>query len=606
MGAQGQFAATIAGLGRREAAKLSASRTMQEGVEVVAETLGVDAAIVLQLDDVCGHLLPQASTGWSKERLQSRRIPVTPERRASLLALAERPEFVLDMSARQPDGPMLASKGLVSWVSVLIGTAEEPYGALRAVSFSRRRFTEEDGDFLAAVANIMCSALRRADAEEEFSSAALHDETTGLPNRRLMLERLDQALARARLERSTAALVIVDLDNFKVINDGLGRSRGDEVIRAVAARLEGVARPCDTVARLGGDEFAIAWEAVVSDEHALTLTERVADALREPLDLAMGRHPLRATVGVVVATPKSSAQDMIRDAQTAVHRGKEHGGGRVELFRPTLRRQAVARLRTEAELHHAVERDELTLHYQPFFSMTDRRMIGVEALVRWQHPRRGLLAPDTFIRLAEQTGFIVELGAWVLRTATAALADWRAGIPGTEELVVSVNVSAHQLRPTRDQPQLGDVVDASLKAVGLPPGALALEITESTLIELEDVSVLSDLKARDVQTMLDDFGTGHSSLARLADVPLDVVKIDRAFVAGVGTDRSREPIVGAIIAMANALDLEVIAEGVETDDQYRRLATLGCHAVQGFGLARPMPLGQIRITLAQSQDRRAA
>jgi len=606
MGPNRRIAAAIAALGRREVAELSSSRTLQAGVEAVTATLGIDAAIVLQLDEVSRHLLPQAYVGWTKERLQSRLIPITPERRASLLALADGPEFVFDMQSRQPDGPLLASKGMASMVSALIGTVQQPYGTLRAVNFSPRRFTEEEGDFVQAVANIMCSALRRAEADDELRMASLYDETTGLPNRRLLVERLGQGLSRARREGCAAALVLVDLDNFKVINDGLGRRRGDDVICAVASRLVSIVRPCDTVARLGGDEFAIACEGVVNDDHVLSLAERVAQALRQPLDLATGSQPVRATVGVVVAAPDSGAQEMIRDAQTAVHRGKEQGGGRVELFAPTLRRQAVERLHTESQLHRAVAGEELTLHYQPFFSMADRRIVGAEALVRWQHPQRGLLAPDKFIPLAEQTGLIVELGAWVIRTATAALAEWRGRIPGAEDLIVSVNVSPRQLLLTADQPPLVDVILKCLDAAGLPPEALALEITESTLMEAEGVSVLNDLKALGLQTMLDDFGTGHSSLTRLADVPLDVVKIDRGFVSGLGSDASRVPIIAAIVAMAEALDLDVIAEGVETDDQYRQLAALGCHLAQGFGLARPMPAEALGALLAQATAARAA
>jgi diguanylate cyclase (GGDEF)-like protein len=608
MGNAGQIAAAIAALGRRDAAGMSPSRILQEGVEAITATLGIDAALVLHLDEVSGHMLPEAFTGWPKERWQARRIPITPERREALLALADGPEFVYDMATRRPDGPMLVERGLASWVAVLIGTAEQPYGTIRAVSFTPRHFSAEEGDFVQAVANIMFSALRRAESEEEFRRAALHDETTGLPNRRLLLERLEQALGRARREGCAAALALVDLDHFKVINDGLGRSRGDDVIRAVAARLEGVARPCDTVARLGGDEFAIAWEGVVNDEHALGLAERVIEALHEPLDLDMGRHPVRATVGVVVSDADSDAlaQEMIRDAQTAVHRGKERGGGRLELFEPELRQRAVERLHTESDLHRAIEGDELTLHYQPFFSMADGNMVGIEALVRWQHPTRGLVSPDKFIPLAEQTGLIVDLGAWVLCTATEALADLRARIPAAEELLVSVNVSARQLRASSDQPALADIVEHALAAAGLPPEALALEVTESTLMDLEDVSVLNDLKAQGVQTMLDDFGTGHSSLARLADVPLDVVKIDRGFVSGLCGSGRGEPIIAAIVGLAAALDLQVIAEGVETEDEHRRVVALGCQAAQGFLLARPMPVEQLRILLEQGSARRAA
>jgi len=257
-------------------------------------------------------------------------------------------------------------------------------------------------------------------------------------------------------------------------------------------------------------------------------------------------------------------------------------------------------------LYRALERDEMRVHYQPFFSLPDRRLLGMEALVRWQHPDRGLVAPDEFIPLAEQTGLIIELGAWVLRTAAHTLRELLSLRPTAEPLMVSVNVSARQLRPKAGQVSLIETVERTLADAGLPATALALEITESTLMDGDELPVLHELKALGVQTMLDDFGTGHSSLSRLSDVPLDVVKIDRHFVSGLGDQQNREPIVAAIIAMADALGLGAIAEGVETDREWDSLVALGCTAAQGFGLARPMPAANLMSMAAGHLGRHAA
>ena len=398
-------------------------------------------------------------------------------------------------------------------------------------------------------------------------------------------------------------MLLLDLDNFKVINDSLGHRGGDELLRALTPRLQAVARDGDTVARLGGDEFALVCEGIISEEHALELSNRVVAALTVPFKIGQRRHAVKASIGVVVDDGCSSPARLLRDADTAMHRAKERGGGCVERFSAALRERVVARMRTESELHGAIERNELRLHYQPFFSIPDRRLLGVEALVRWQHPQRGLVPPLEFIPLAEQTGLIVELGAWVLGASVQAMSDWRAAFPcATAALTLSVNVSARQLLAASDGSgdRLHDIVKHVLTEAQLPPQRLALEITESMLMEAGDEpeSVLYELQRLGVEIMLDDFGTGHSSLSRLSDFPLDVVKIDRCFVSGLGRDGSREPIVTAIIAMARALNLQVIAEGVETEDEWRRLVALGCEAAQGYALARPMSPEQLTALLA--------
>ena len=580
----------IAGLGRLALDGASEGRLLDEGVEAVAATLDVDAATITRIDEASGYLALSAAHGFPQEVVRRARWPISDAHRCAISALSSRPLILADASKHEPDGPMLARAGIASLVGVLIGPKENPYGWLTALTFTPRAFTDEDADFLRSVAHVLWSAIERADAEEEYRHAALHDEVTGLPNRRLFLTRLDRALARAREERGAVAVLLLDLDDFKVINDSLGHDGGDELLRALAPRLQAVTREHGTVARLGGDDFALLCEGIVSEEHAQSLAERLAEALAEPVQAGDRRHAIKGSIGLVIDDGRSSAVSLLRDADTAMHRAKERGGGGVVRFLPTMRMRVVARMRTESELHGALERDELRVRFQPFFSMPDRRLIGMEALVRWQHPDRGLVLPDQFVPLAEQNGQIVELGAWVLDTAAHALSQWRAAIPGGDELTMSVNVSARQLVPLGGDHFLPDTVAAILAATRLPPERFALEVTESMLMDAADEpeSVLLELQRLGVQIMLDDFGTGHSSLSRLSDFPLDVVKIDRSFVRGLGRDPGREPIVAAILAMAKALDLRVIAEGVEDEDEWRELAALGCGAAQGFALARPM------------------
>ena len=587
--------AVTAALGRRVVEGTSVPRLLQDGAEAVFETLGVDRVAVQQLDDVSGYLLLTAGVGWSKEVIRRTRLPITKERRESFVAMARGPEILDDVSKRVPDGPLLASAGFASMISALIGGRESPYGTLHAVSFSPRRFTPEEGEFVQSIANTLWGAIERSEADEAYRQAALYDETTGLPNRRLLIERLRQALERARAESCAAAVLLIDLDNFKVINDSLGNRGGDAVLRAIAPRLRAVARECDTVARLGSDEFAIVCEGIISAEQVLDLAHRVGAELRLPFEIAKRRHVVHASIGVVLDAGCGSPSSLLRDADTAMHRAKERGGGCVELFSRAIRKRVVERMQRESELYRALEHEELCLHYQPFFTVPDRRLLGMEALVRWQHPQRGLLAPGEFIPLAEETGLIVDLGTWVLTTAVRTLAGWRASGYADDELMLSVNVSPRQLRPVEDQPDLLDVLAGVLERSGLPPRSLALEITESMVMDAggQPELVLLGLRRLGVQTMLDDFGTGHSSLGRLSEVPLDVVKIDRCFIDGLGRNRNREPIVAAIIAMAEALGLRVIAEGVETDEEWDCLLEMGCGAAQGFGLARPMPPEQL-------------
>jgi diguanylate cyclase (GGDEF)-like protein/PAS domain S-box-containing protein len=416
----------------------------------------------------------------------------------------------------------------------------------------------------------------RKEAERALSHQALHDALTGLPNRVVLQDRLHQALARSRRHHVQVAVMFLDVDDFKLVNDGLGHLAGDDILVQVAHRLRTTIRPEDTVARFGGDEFVIICE-VSTVEAAIAVGHRLLGVLEAPFrlsgqDAGEGMR-MDASIGLVMAAEDAAPEALLQDADTAMYRAKARGGGCVELFDVTMRESACSRLATSTALRCALERSQMRVFYQPVVSIRDPHVIGVEALVRWQHPEWGLLSPAEFIPLAEETGLIVPIGLWVLQQALRDRAKWQAALPGNPQLRLAVNLSARQL----SDPNLLDDVAAAMAAVGVDPGSLILEITESVIM-------------RDLDSLaIDDFGTGYSSLAYLKDLPVDAVKIDRAFVSRLGSVAADESVVTAVIAIAAALSLDVVAEGVETELQLSVLRDLGCHVAQGFLFARPMP-----------------
>jgi diguanylate cyclase (GGDEF)-like protein/PAS domain S-box-containing protein len=430
----------------------------------------------------------------------------------------------------------------------------------------------------------------RKRAERALAHQALHDHLTGLPNRSLLLDRLSQAVARLSRTDTRLGVLFFDLDHFKVINDSLGHEAGDRVLQAVAARVAGVLRPTDTLARLGGDEFVVVCEALEGPNEAGAVADRIARALASPIDEGDEELIVGASVGVVVTGDDGADPSaLIRDADAAMYRAKEQGRGRAELFDEGMRVRVVGRLRQERALRQALHREELVLHYQPVLSLPDLRITGVEALVRWEHPERGLLLPGEFVPLAEETGQILELGDWVLAEACRQAAAWCGELGADRTLEVAVNLSTKQL----SQPNLAKRVAALLERHRLPPAqvSLCLEITESLMLEDPMVTggLLGDLARLGVRLAIDDFGTGYSSLAYLRRFPVHTLKVDRSFVSGLGVDADSRAVVAAIIELAHALGLEVVAEGVEEQEQLDALVDLGCDRAQGFLFARPAP-----------------
>ena len=456
-----------------------------------------------------------------------------------------------------------------------------PDGELRTVDGRGRVVVGADGRVERMVGTTQDVTEQRA-AERLLAHQALHDPLTDLPNRALFLDRLQHALTRSRRSGSSVAVCFCDVDDFKDVNDSLGHESGDELLVALPPRLREALRAGDTVARFGGDEFVVLCEDLSSEGEAIRIAERITEAVRLPFEIDGRPHHLSISIGLVFATGgMASATEVLRDADAAMYRAKAGGKGRFEVFDAQMRASLVARLETEADLRRALDEGELRLHFQPVLSLRDDAFVGAEALVRWQHPERGLLAPADFIAVAEDSGLIAPLGAWVLEEACRQVAAWG------DARTVSVNLSPRQLSHS-DVPAL---LARALAETGVQPARLELEITENVLME-QSASVLGTLrrlKAMGVRLVLDDFGTGWSSLGYLKRFPLDGLKIDREFVDGLGESAEDTAIAAAVLSMAHALELDVTAEGVETEAQLSWLRERGCGCAQGFLLGRPVP-----------------
>jgi diguanylate cyclase (GGDEF)-like protein len=454
--------------------------------------------------------------------------------------------------------------------------------------------------FVAVLAYMFSGSLNRAYHETRYQ--AFHDPLTDLPNRTLFLDRLQHALDRMGREQGLCAVLFTDLDRFKVVNDSLGHEVGDDLLIEVSRRLQACLRPGDTIARFGGDEFTVLLEDIRDPSDAVRVAGRIAEALRAPFEFKMQRIHVTTSTGIVLATSaETQASSLLREADVAMYVAKKEGKASYRIFDSSMHTQALRRLRLEDAIRRALEREELRVYYQPKVLLKTGQIIGMEALVRWEHPEYGLITPKEFIPLAEETGLIVPIGEWVFRETCRQAREWQERFPSASRLVTSVNLSARQFQQSDLIERLAEVLNES----GLDPRRLQLEITESVVMEDVEyaVGLLHDLKGMNVELAIDDFGKGHSSLDSLKRFPLDDLKIDKAFVKGLGQDAQDAAIVKLIVDLTHTVGMRAVGEGVETAEQLAALKELGCDLAQGYHFCEPLG-GEAATTLLSNPNRR--
>jgi diguanylate cyclase (GGDEF)-like protein/PAS domain S-box-containing protein len=587
--------AVVAKLGERALGDGDPESLMRDATALIAEIDGVHSACIWELSRDGRRLNLHA--GLEAEVVGAgRRVSASRDSHAGAALDSGAHAIVTDWSTEErfTMPPVLRVVGAASSLAVMIDGKDHPFGVLDLHAAEPHQFSAKDVAFVQAAANVLADAIERHASDLALRHRVLHDALTGLPNRLSFVDALTDALRRANVSGSPVGILFLDLDHFKLINDSLGHHAGDALLRAVAPRLRAHLRPGDVVARFGGDEFGVLIDRLADDGEAAAIADRVSAAFAQPFSIDGVEHFVSASIGVAVARGSErqvNAELLIRDADAAMYRAKESGRARCVVFDAEMRAWAMRRLEVERELRHALERDELTLHYQPVVNLGSGEISGLEALVRWKHPQRGLLDPAEFVSVAEDSGLIEPIGRWVQDRACRQALDWHRLRPDARPFDVAVNLSARQVAH-RDLPA---TVAEILARTGLEAEHLRLEITESVLVE-ESASAISSLEALNelgVRLVLDDFGTGYSSLAYLNRFPFHALKIDRSFVDALGIEQERTAIVEAIIGMARALSLEVIAEGVESEVQLAELRRLGCDYAQGHLFHMAMPASEV-------------
>ena len=596
--------AVVARLGERAMQDSDPQDLMDVATELIAKVDGVHSACIWELGRDGRRLNLRAGLDGSVLG-GGRRVSASRDSHAGAALDSGTHAIVADWESetRHTMPPVLRVFGAASSLAVVIDGKTRPFGVLDVHATEPHRFTAKDVPFVQAAANVLADAIERHAADQALRYRVLHDSLTGLPNRLSFVDALGDALSKASISGSPVGILFLDLDHFKLINDSLGHHAGDALLRAVAPRLRAHLRPGDVVARFGGDEFGILIDRLADEGEALAIADRVASAFTQPFSLDGVDHFVSASISITVTIAAGgderavNAELLIRDADAAMYRAKEGGRARCVLFDAEMRAGAMRRLEVERELREAVDRDELALFYQPVVNLRTGGITGLEALVRWRHPERGILDPADFVSIAEDSGLIEPIGRWVQERACRQALEWHQLQPDSRPFDVAVNLSARQVAH-RDLPA---TVEEIIARTGLDPQHLRLEITESVLVE-ESATAISSLHALNemgVRLVLDDFGTGYSSLAYLNRFPFHALKIDRSFVDALGIEQEPTAIVEAIIGMARALSLEVIAEGVESEVQLAELRRLGCDYAQGYLFHPAMPEREVSRLIAE-------
>jgi diguanylate cyclase (GGDEF)-like protein len=548
----------------------------------------------------------KSSVGLTGRSRVWRKVPVA-QRYVRQVVNTGRPVFIgntsenrshSDTESQAPDGVAYAVVPITTQDGQVIGTICVIDTAPHSWTHSEINGLIDVGSILMMELELRSDLTLKRQTQEHLLYSTLHDALTGLPNRSLFTERLRHAMRRAaRHPDDLFAVLFLDLDRFKDINDNLGHFAGDELLRAVARRLEACIRPEDTVARLSGDEFAILLESITDTSDAGRVAERIEEALSFPINLAGAEVTTSASMGIVTSSmAHDQPEQLLRSADMAMYRAKAAGRARYEMFDRAMHTDALERLRLETDLRRAVEAGEFLLHYQPVVSLRTGRVTGLEALIRWQHPERGLVHPADFIPIAEETGLIVPIGKWVLLEACERIKAWQVAYPRKEPLTMGVNLSVKQFA----QPDLIDQIKTAIETTGVAPRSLQLEITESSIIDKgrAAISILSRIRELGPQVYLDDFGTGYSSLSYLHGLPIDAIKIDRAFVSSMDTDDKNLRLVRTILTLAEIVGVRAEAEGISTSEQLRELRALNCEQGQGYLFSAPITREAVEEVLA--------
>ena len=580
--------AAVARLGQLALERVALATLLDEAAAAVAAALRVPLCGMFELRADGRSLVRSGGSGWPQDA-ELGGVLAGGAGTVAALALDGR-ERVVATGPAQAELATLAGWDPAVTAAVVVGSPGRPFGVLTASDRRARTFPPSDLDFLTAVANLLGGAIARWQAEAEIRHQAFHDPLSGLANRTLFRDRLDHALATHRRTGAALAVLFVDLDDFKTVNDSLGHQAGDRLLVAVAGRISACLRPQDTAARLGGDEFAVLVEQLEGTDGATTMAQRLLAALADPVPTVDRYISVGASVGIAFTVGgQATGETLLRDADTAMYAAKTAGKRRYAMFRPEMHTSALRSLELRADLERALDRGEMALAYQPIVSLESGAVVGAEALLRWNHPLRGLLYPNEFVALAEQTGLIVPLGRWVLEEACRRACSWPLDATSRRR-TVSVNLSALQLVQGRVVEHVQDALSSS----GLPASSLLLELTESVLLAEESLTTLNELRALGARLALDDFGMGYSSLDHLQRVCPDVVKVDRSFVTALGggdTDASRSPLAGlarGIVRLAESLGVTTVGEGVESERQREELRAMGCHLGQGALFAMPL------------------